>query len=99
MAEMAQPTTGEVGIFRSAASWLIRQMPGLFARQADRASLWLVVSFAAGVALFFAWTSEPPVWLSLIPCLAGAILIALSRRGLVFVGAAMLALGLGHGAA
>ncbi len=31
------------------------------ARQSDRAFLWLVVAFGAGIALFFAWKYDPSV--------------------------------------
>jgi len=72
-----------------------------FARQADRAFLWLVLAFAGGVALFFTWRSDPSPFVSASFCAAGLSLF-ISRRRLIggsFVGLAIIAFGLGHGAA
>ncbi len=70
-------------------------------RQADRAFVWLVVAFAAGAALFFAWQDDPSVWMTLAMVSAGAVLFA--ARGKIpaasFTGLVLIALGLGHGAA
>ena len=73
----------------------------LGARQADRAFLWLVVAFGAGIALFFTWKSDPAAWAFAVPCAFGAALLLLRGRflGARFMALALIVFGLGHGAA
>ncbi len=70
-------------------------------RQADRAFLWLVIAFGTGVVTFFTWLADPAPWITPAICLVGLAALTLRGRlfGASFVGFAMLALGLGHGAA
>lgn len=72
-----------------------------FARQSDRAFVWLVVAFAAGITLFFAWRADPAWWTVALIVGLGAPLLALRRRlpWITFVAFAIIAFGLGHGAA
>lgn len=71
------------------------------ALQAGRAFVWLVVAFGAGIALFFTWKADPAAWLFAIPCVVGATFMVLPGRiyGARFMGLALIAFGLGHGAA
>jgi len=78
------------------------------ARQADRGFLWLVVAFAGGIALFFAWKTDPSVWMTPGICAAGAVVWFTGRRvfgvqnsvsGAQLLGFALIAAGMGHGAA
>jgi competence protein ComEC len=98
-AQTAHPVEHEFRQIPPAIAWLMREVPQAFSRQSDRASLWMVASFSAGVALFFAWPAEPPVWTGLALAAGGGGLVALRRRGLAVLGFALLAFGLGHGAA
>ncbi|MBY0510816.1 MAG: ComEC family competence protein [Rhodospirillaceae bacterium] len=66
------------------------------ARQAERAIPWLVVAFGAGIALFFTWKTDPVAWLPAVPVALGAGLTFTRARA---VGLALIAIGLGHGAA
>lgn len=71
------------------------------AAQAGAAFLWLVVAFAAGIALFFAWPTDPWPWLGPVIA-AGAVAGLLVRRRLDVAAAIMLpvlAVGLGVTAA
>jgi len=72
-----------------------------FSRQAERAFLWTVVAFAAGIALFFTWKTDPAFWFPAVPCVAGALIFVLAKLipGARFVALILIALGLGHGAA
>lgn len=71
------------------------------AKQSDRAFVWLVVAFAAGIALFFAWRTDPSWWTTLAIIAVGAGSLLLRRRfsALGFTALAVIAFGLGHGAA
>ncbi len=71
------------------------------ARQADRAFLWLVVAFGAGIALFFSWQNDPSVWITAGTCVAAIGLFPMRGRWpvLQFAALAVFAFGLGHGAA
>ena len=71
------------------------------ARQADRAFIWLVVAFGPGAVLFFAWREDPDTWVTLGLIAGGAALYPFRRRSqvLAFIALALVALGLGHGAA
>ncbi len=73
----------------------------VFARQADRVFLWLVVAFAAGIALFFSWHADPLPLTSISFCTIGVSLFALRRRvpGWTFIAMVLIAFGLGHGTA
>jgi competence protein ComEC len=72
-----------------------------FSRQAERAFLWAVVAFAAGIALFFTWKTDPAFWFPAAPCAVGALILVFAKAipGARFVGLLFIALGLGHGAA
>lgn len=74
---------------------------GALVRQTDRAFLWLVVVFGAGIALFFTWRFDPPPWISIAALAGGLSLLALRGRflGASFLARAFMALALGHGAA
>ncbi len=69
------------------------------AAQADRSFLWLVVAFAAGISVFFAWPFDPPVWTGAVMILGGLSLLALRRRLAVALALALMMFGLGHTAA
>lgn len=69
------------------------------AAQADRAFLWLVAAFAAGITLFFAWPFDPPAWTGLGIAGLGVGGLALRRRAVTGIALAVIMLGLGHGAA
>ena len=71
------------------------------AKQADRAFVWLVVAFAAGITLFFAWARDPSFLFTLGVVAAGAALYPFRIRvyGAAFVALALVAFGLGHGLA
>jgi competence protein ComEC len=69
------------------------------AAQADRAFLWLVVAFGGGIALFFTWPFDPPLWTGPGFILAGAALLGLRRRAAITLALALMMFGLGHGAA
>ncbi len=68
-----------------------------FKDQGTRAIPWIVVAFAAGIALFFGWSDDPPVWLGPV---AGLIAFVFARlrlaRGLAI---AIIAIAAGHSAA
>ncbi len=71
------------------------------AGQATAAFLWLVVAFGGGIALFFAWPTDPWVWTGPTIASVGAGL-ALARRkvdSLIVVVLALVAIGLGWTAA
>lgn len=72
---------------------------GEIAAQADRAFLWLIVAFAGGITLFFAWPFDPPAWTGLGIAGVGAAGLALRRRAATGVALAVIMVGLGHGAA
>lgn len=55
--------------------WILRQL----AEERDRWILWWPVLFGAGIALYFAWPSEPPGWLG-PAALIGALALALAGR-------------------
>ena len=73
----------------------------VFAGQANRAFLWLVVAFAAGIALFFTWRADPLPVTSVSFCILGVSLLSFHRRiyGGRFLAMALIAVGLGRGAA
>ena len=70
-------------------------------QQSDRAFVWLVVAFAAGIVLFFTWNVDPAWWTTATLIAGGASLLLLRGRvpGMTFAAFALIALGLGHGAA
>ena len=74
---------------------------GALLRQTDRAFLWLVVAFGAGIALFFTWHNDPPAWLAAGICATGLALLAPRPRffGKSFIALTLIAFGLGHGSA
>lgn len=61
--------------------------------EGERRSLWLPVSFGAGIALYFALTVEPPPWLG-VAAAAPAIIAAVALRRHGLWGEAVLALAL-----
>lgn len=70
-------------------------------KQADRAFVWLVVAFAAGITLFFTWRTDPSLWVTvaIIAVGVGALLLRARIAAAGFVAFAVIAFGLGHGAA
>jgi competence protein ComEC len=53
-------------------------LAAMLVAEGERRSLWLPVSFGAGIALYFALTVEPPSWLGIAlaaPAIAGAVLL------------------------
>ena len=71
------------------------------AREAEREFLWLVVAFCGGIVLFFFWASDPAAWITAAICALGFEMLALRDRlfGASFIAMALIAVGLGHGAA
>jgi len=77
------------------------RLRGVMVDQAERAFVWLVVAFGAGTVLFFAWQTDPAWWWSVVIVAVGGALLPLRRRyaGVTFIAFAIIAVGLGHGAA
>jgi competence protein ComEC len=71
------------------------------AGQANAAFLWFVVAFACGIAMFFAWPSDPWVWTGPAIALVGAALLLVRRKvdELAILILALIAVGLGWSAA
>lgn len=69
------------------------------ASQSDRAFLWLVTAFAAGIAAFFTWPFDPPTWSGPGIVAAGLALLIPRRRPATVFALALMMFGLGHGAA
>jgi competence protein ComEC len=55
-----------------AAVCVLAAIAGAFAAEPERRVLWLPVFFGAGIAVYFALTVEPPLWLGIAPMLLGA---------------------------
>jgi competence protein ComEC len=56
----------------------IAGLAAAFAAEGERRVLWLPVWFGSGIALYFALTAEPPIWLGpaiMLPAIAAAILL------------------------
>jgi len=53
---------------------------GAFAAEGDRRILWLPVFFGTGIALYFALTFEPPLWVGGAATLAAAVIAIALRR-------------------
>jgi competence protein ComEC len=70
-------------------------------QQHGRGLLWLVVAFAAGIALFFSWSEDPPPAVIITLPLLGLMLAITGRRAHVLKagGIALIALGLGQATA
>ena len=70
-------------------------------RQTGRVIPWFVVSFVAGVALFFSWAADPSLAIGPVMLFLGSglFLVGRQKRGLQFISVAVFALGLGHMAA
>ena len=51
-----------------------------FAAEGDRRILWLPVFFGAGIALYFALTIEPPLWIGGVATIAAAAIAVALRR-------------------
>jgi competence protein ComEC len=69
--------------------------------QEGRAILWIVVAFAAGIAVFFGWREDPPYWVGPVAALVAVLLLRL-RWGRAFtrpVAIALVAMAAGHSAA
>jgi competence protein ComEC len=58
----------------------------------ERWILWTPVPMAAGIALYFAWPSEPSLWLGLAALICSVTAVAVSRHPLI-LGALLLSLG------
>ena len=87
---MAEISVAREGL--DAPSGRARPFAGLaaaFAAESERRVLWLPVWFGGGIALYFALTVEPPIWLGpamMLPAIAAAILL---RQRPVWRGAAL----------
>ena len=66
-----------------------RLLSAALAAEADRRILWLPVFFGAGIALYFALTVEPPIWLGPATALAATLAAILPRRAPTWRGAAL----------
>ncbi|MGE3333448.1 MAG: ComEC/Rec2 family competence protein [Rhodospirillaceae bacterium] len=66
-------------------------------QQEGRAILWIVVAFAAGVALFFGWREDPSVWLGPIAAVGAIVLLRLRIAKPLAI--AIIAIAAGHSAA
>jgi competence protein ComEC len=62
----------------------LHRIADALAAEGDRRILWLPVFFGSGIALYFALTIEPPIWLGLVIALAGALAALALRRHLVW---------------
>lgn len=67
-------------------------------KQTGRGFLWLVVAFAAGVALFFSWRFDPHVSFGILFLVVGVTIVVGGSRwvSVQFWGAVIIAVGLGH---
>ncbi|MGE4064820.1 MAG: ComEC/Rec2 family competence protein [Rhodospirillaceae bacterium] len=65
--------------------------------QDGRAILWVVVAFAAGIALFFSWKSDPEVWIAPLVALGAAVLARVRWTRPLAI--AVMAMAAGHSAA
>src|SRR5579862_1698095 len=73
---------------------LVRGLADAFAAESDRCILWLPVFFGSGIALYFALTVEPPLWLGpSVAVAAGAAAWVVRRRPLWRNAALCLAIG------
>ena len=66
-----------------------RRLAASFAAEADRYILWLPVLFGGGIALYFALTAEPPIWLGPSVSLVAAVAAFVVRRRPVWRGTAL----------
>jgi len=57
-----------------------RRVAAALAAESERRILWLPVFFGSGIALYFALTVEPPLWLGLIVTVVAALAALLLRR-------------------
>jgi competence protein ComEC len=73
--------------FGAAAGWgarLFKTIGEYYAAEGERRLLWLPVFFGAGIAVYFALTFEPPLWLGFGAAgVAGALAFALHKRPLL----------------
>ena len=78
-----------------------REIASSFAAEADRYFLWAPVFIAIGVAIYFAWPSEPQLWTApLALAVAGGSLWSVWRRPVLALTAmALLAVAVGYAAA
>src|ERR1700728_5173736 len=67
----------------------LRAMGVALAAEGDRRILWFPVFFGAGVALYFALTVEPPLWLGPVAVIAALAVAILLRRRPAARGAAL----------
>jgi competence protein ComEC len=78
---MADISLGEQGLEATHARRNpLHRLADALAAEGDRRILWLPVFFGSGIALYFALTVEPPVWLGPAMALAGG-LAAFAFRG------------------
>jgi competence protein ComEC len=62
----------------------LASLAAAFAAESERRLLWLPVWFGSGIAVYFALTAEPPIWLGpaiMLPAIAAAILLRRSPIG------------------
>src|SRR5947207_14846329 len=92
MAEVAADLAGRGERLGTPSHWHWRPLAALaeaLAAEGDRRILWLPVFFAAGIALYFTPTVEPPRWLGLAATIAAVLPAILLRRRPAWRNAAM----------
>lgn len=81
---MADISFGEEGVEgappQHPARRLLRSLADAAAAEGDRRILWLPVLFGSGIALYFALTVEPPLWLGPVAAGAAGLTAAAMRR-------------------
>ncbi|MFZ1103673.1 MAG: competence protein ComEC, partial [Hyphomicrobiaceae bacterium] len=96
MAQVGGAGAGVFGAGRGASAlaavaWLLAAAGRRLEAEQDRWFLWLPVLFGAGIALYFALPSEPPVLVALMPALAAlALHLTGPRTGLAGLATAAL---------
>src|SRR5580704_12214981 len=70
----------ELGAASAGRAGPLKRLSEALAAEAERRILWLPVFFGAGIALYFALSIEPPLWLGVMAALAIAILAMMLRR-------------------
>jgi competence protein ComEC len=79
MADLAAAGEG-LGAAPRRRLWPLLAFPRAYAAEGDRRTLWLPVFFGTGIALYFAMTIEPPLWIGAAATLAAAAITAALRR-------------------
>ncbi|MBV9863361.1 MAG: ComEC/Rec2 family competence protein [Alphaproteobacteria bacterium] len=79
MADLAVASDG-LGAASRGGLHPLRDLGAAFAAEGERRALWLPVCFGTGIALYFALTVEPPLWLALAGAAIAAGLAVAVRR-------------------